>query len=61
MKDICIKVLVPEVGLEPTNLAAHDFESCMFTNFITPAMVQSIDYFAFCVQSSIWQISQNSS
>ena len=32
-------LLVPEVGLEPTNLAAHDFESCMFTNFITPASV----------------------
>ncbi len=30
-------ILVPEVGLEPTSLAAHDFESCMFANFITLA------------------------
>ena len=28
---------VPEVGLEPTNLAARDFESRTFTNFVTPA------------------------
>ena len=32
-----IFLLVPEVGLEPTSLAAHDFESCVFTNFTTPA------------------------
>ncbi len=30
-------LLVPGVGLEPTRLAPHDFESCMFANFIIPA------------------------
>lgn len=25
------------VGLEPTNLAAHEFESCVFTSFTTSA------------------------
>ncbi len=30
--------LVPEVGLEPTSLAAHDFESCAYANSATPAM-----------------------
>lgn len=29
--------LVPEEGLEPSSLAACDFESHMVTNFITPA------------------------
>ncbi len=29
---------MPEVGVEPTSLAARDFESRMFTNFITPAL-----------------------
>jgi hypothetical protein len=29
--------LVPGAGLEPANLAAHDFESCVFANFTTPA------------------------
>lgn len=28
---------VPEVGLEPTNLAVHDFESCAYTNSAIPA------------------------
>ncbi len=28
---------VPEVGLEPTSLAAHDFESCAYTNSAIPA------------------------
>src|SRR3989338_1569777 len=28
------------VGIEPTSLAAHDFESCMFTNFITSACLE---------------------
>ena len=31
-------LLVPEVGFEPTSLAARDFESRMFANFITPAL-----------------------
>ena len=30
-------VIVPEVGLEPTPLAGHDFESCAATNYATPA------------------------
>ena len=30
-------VMVPWVGLEPTRLAATDFESVMYTNFITRA------------------------
>ncbi len=29
--------MVPEVGLEPTRLAAHDFESCVYTNSTTLA------------------------
>ena len=29
--------VVPEVGLEPTCLAAHDFESCVYTSFTTLA------------------------
>ena len=33
---------MPEVGLEPTSLSAHDFESCMFANFITLAFQFSI-------------------
>ncbi len=28
---------MPEEGLEPSSLAAHDFESCVFANFITRA------------------------
>ena len=30
-------ILVPEEGLEPSKLSPHDFESCMYTNFITLA------------------------
>ncbi len=33
--------IVPEVGLEPTSLAALDFESSMFANFITLAYYYS--------------------
>ena len=29
--------MVPEEGLEPSCLAAHDFESCVYPNFTTPA------------------------
>lgn len=29
--------MVPEEGLEPSSLAAHDFESCAYTNSATPA------------------------
>lgn len=29
---------VPEVGIEPTRLAARDFKSLMYTNFITRAI-----------------------
>ena len=32
-------LLVPMVGLEPTNLAAHEPESCVFANFTTSAFV----------------------
>ncbi len=32
-----VSSLVPEVGLEPTNLAVHDFESCAYTNSAIPA------------------------
>ena len=35
--------MVPMVGLEPTRLAAHDFESCVFTNFTTSAL-RKYDY-----------------
>ena len=31
-------ILVPEVGLEPTSLAALDFESSTFANFVTLAL-----------------------
>ena len=31
---------MPEVGLEPTNLAVHDFESCAYTNSAIPATTQ---------------------
>ena len=34
--------LVPEVGIEPTLLAEHEFESCASTNSATPAFVNSI-------------------
>jgi hypothetical protein len=37
--------MVPEVGLEPTRREAGDFESPMYTNFITQAKVSS--YFSF--------------
>ena len=37
---------VPEVGLEPTSLSAHDFESCMFANFITLAYGKKYHIFA---------------
>ena len=30
-------ILVPRVGLEPTRLAATDFESVVYTNFTTEA------------------------
>ena len=30
--------IVPEEGLEPSRLAPHDFESCVYTNSTTPAM-----------------------
>ncbi len=33
--------MVPEVGLEPTRLATGDFESPMYTNFITQAKTYS--------------------
>ena len=33
--------MVPEERLELSRLAARDFESRMFTNFITPALVNS--------------------
>ena len=29
---------MPEEGLEPSSLAAHDFESCTYTNSVTPAL-----------------------
>ena len=29
--------LVPEVGIEPTSLARHDFKSCAYTNSATRA------------------------
>lgn len=32
-----MKFLVPEVGLEPTSLAAHAPKACEFTNFSTRA------------------------
>jgi hypothetical protein len=32
-----LSFVVPRVGLEPTRLAAQDFESCMTTNSITGA------------------------
>ncbi len=36
----CFQLLcfVPEEGLEPSSLAAHDFESCVYTNSTTPAV-----------------------
>lgn len=30
-------MMVPEVGVEPTCLAAHDFESCVYANSTTRA------------------------
>ena len=38
MLKINSETFVPEVGVEPTSLTAHDFESCMFANFITRAL-----------------------
>ena len=33
-----------EVGIEPTTLARHDFESCAYTNSATPALECTIPY-----------------
>lgn len=33
--------MVPEEGLEPSNLAVHDFESCVYTSFTTPAILSA--------------------
>ena len=33
---------LPEVGVEPTSLSAHDFESCMFASFITRASIANL-------------------
>ena len=42
---------VPEVGLEPTWLAPRDFESRMYTNFITPAgMVVSLHIITYSIR-----------
>ena len=32
---LTLSILVGEEGVEPSSLSAHDFESCMFANFIT--------------------------
>ena len=34
--------LVPEVGVEPTSLARHDFKSCAYTNSATRAIYPKI-------------------
>ena len=31
------KYVMPEVGIEPTSLAGHDFKSCAYTNSATRA------------------------
>ncbi len=36
--------IVPEGRIELPSLAAHDFESCMFTNFITPAQCEQSSF-----------------
>ncbi len=41
------RILVPRVGLEPTHLAAGDFESPASTNFATWAGVEDWHYTAF--------------
>ena len=38
--------IVPEGRLELPSLTAHDFESCMVTNFITPAYVVYTIFFS---------------
>jgi hypothetical protein len=37
--------VVPVGGLEPPRLAATDFESVVYTNFTTPALITIIDRF----------------
>jgi hypothetical protein len=39
------KLVVPVGGLEPPRLAATDFESVVYTNFTTPALITIIDRF----------------
>ncbi len=47
-------VLVPGEGLEPSSLAARDFESRMVTNFIIPARNDRTSYlYHFCINISI--------
>ena len=36
--------IVPEEGLEPSRLAPHDFESCVYTNSTTPALLNHLCY-----------------
>jgi hypothetical protein len=43
--------MVPGTGLEPASLAAADFKSAMFTNFITPAERTRFYHFAYTLQS----------
>ena len=46
---------VPEGRLELPSLTAHDFESCMVTNFITPADERYST--VFCSKNQIYVIS----
>ena len=43
-----LRILVPRVGLEPTHLAAGDFESPASTNFATWAGVEVRHFTDFC-------------
>ncbi len=60
---IGLKTFVPVVGLEPTLLAKHDFESCASTNSATPAKngnpnIRVIDGLSIQnskIQSSEWE------
>jgi hypothetical protein len=40
-----LELVVPVGGLEPPRLAATDFESVVYTNFTTPALITIIDRF----------------
>lgn len=44
------------VGVEPTSLAAHEFESCVFANFTTSADVRIIVSYFFVIVKILFAI-----